>query len=260
MTGKAYLIGAGPGRADLITVRGLHFLRRAEVLLYDRLIPRELLDEVPNQAERIFVGKGADRHMMSQDEIVKVLVDRVQAGKQVVRLKGGDPFVFGRGGEEIMALAQAGLPYEIVPGVSSIISVPAYAGVPVTYRGLGTSFAVITGHEAPGKEKSETDWAALAHIPTLVVLMAVKRIALICEAIIEAGRASDTPAVAISWGTTDRQQVVQATLATLPEAIANQQLPTPAIVVIGPVAGLAETLAWFEPNGEAAGFVPFPAG
>ena len=132
------------------------------MLLYDRLIAQELLDEVPVAAERIFVGKGPDRHMMSQEEITHVLVDRVRAGKQVVRLKGGDPFVFGRGGEEIMALAEAGLPFEVVPGVSSAISVPTYAGVPVTYRGLGTSFAVVTGHEAPGKPESETDWAALS--------------------------------------------------------------------------------------------------
>lgn len=258
MVGKAYLIGAGPGRADLITVRGLHFLRRAEVLLYDRLIARELLAEVPETAERIFVGKGADRHILSQDEIVAILVDRVQAGKQVVRLKGGDPFVFGRGGEEIMALAQAGLPYEIIPGVSSITAVPAYAGVPVTHRGFGTSFAVVTGHEAPGKPESETDWAALSKVPTLVILMAVKHLASICAAIHQAGREPDTPAIAISWGTTDQQQSVQATLETLPGAIEDRQLPTPVVVVIGPVASLAETLAWFSPNGEASGFVPFP--
>lgn len=254
MAGKAYLVGGGPGRADLITVRGLKILRQAEVVLYDRLIAQELLQEVPPSAELIFVGKGPDRHIMSQEEINRLLVERVKAGQQVVRLKGGDPFVFGRGGEELLALAEAGLPFEVVPGVSSILAAPAYAGIPVTHRGLVTSFAVVTGHEDPTKPESITDWTALARIPTLIILMAVKHIADICAELIKAGRAAATPAAIISWATTDYQQVQRATLSTLPEVIETHQLPTPAVIVIGEVAALADQLAWFQADGTASGF------
>jgi uroporphyrin-III C-methyltransferase len=256
MAGKAYLVGAGPGRADLITVRGLNLLRQAEVVLHDRLIPQELLAEAPPGAELIFVGKGPDRHIMEQVEINRLLVERVQAGRQVVRLKGGDPFVFGRGGEEVLALAQAGLPFEVVPGVSSALAAPAYAGIPVTHRGIMTSFAVVTGHEDPTKPESMTDWAALAPIPTLIILMAVKHIADICEQLIQAGRPANTPAAAISWATTDYQRVVRTSLGDLPGDIKSHKLPTPAVIVIGEVAALSDQLAWFQPNGDAAGFAP----
>lgn len=254
MAGKAYLIGGGPGRADLITVRGLNLLRRAEVVLYDRLIAQELLQEVPSQAELIFVGKGPDRHTMSQEAINRTLVERVKAGKLVVRLKGGDPFVFGRGGEELLALAEAGLPFEVVPGVSSVLAAPAYAGIPVTHRGVVTSFAVVTGHEDPTKPESTTDWAVLARIPTLILLMAVKHISDICAELLRAGRAADTPAAVISWATTDYQQVWRANLDTLPQVIEAQQVATPAVIVIGEVATLADHLAWFQPQGDASGF------
>ena len=256
MGGKAYLVGGGPGRADLITVRGLNLLRQAEVVLYDRLIAQELLQEAPSNAKLIFVGKGPDRHMLPQEEINQLLVERVKAGKQVVRLKGGDPFVFGRGGEEVMALAEAGLCFEIVPGISSVLAAPAYAGIPVTHRGMVTSFAVVTGHEDPTKPESTTDWAALARIPTLILLMAVKHIADICVELIQAGRAAETPAAAISWATTDYQRVLRATLGNLPEAIKTQKLPTPVVIVIGEVAALADQLAWFQPDGDASGFAP----
>ncbi len=256
MAGKAYLVGGGPGRADLITVRGLNLLRQAEVVLYDRLIAQELLQEVPAKAELIFVGKGPDRHTMSQGQINQLLVERVKAGKQVVRLKGGDPFVFGRGGEEVLALAEAGLCFEIVPGVSSVLAAPAYAGIPVTHRGVVTSFAVVTGHEDPTKPESATDWVALSHVPTLILLMAVKHIADICTELIQAGRASATPAAVISWATTDYQRVLRTTLGKLAEDIKSHQLPTPAVIVIGEVAALADQLAWFQPTGEASGFAP----
>lgn len=255
MTGKAYLVGAGPGRADLITVRGLKLLRRAEVALYDHLIAQELLDEVPPSAELIFVGKEPSYHTLSQEEINRMLVERVREGKQVVRLKGGDPFVFGRGGEEALALARAGLPFEVVPGVSSAIAVPAYAGVPVTHRGMSTAFAVVTGHGAKGSSEDNVNWQALAGVPTLVILMGLKRIHSICAALVEAGRDPDTPAIAVSWGTTDYQQVVRGTLRTLPDAVAAYELPTPTAIVIGEVAALADDLAWFRPDGSAAGFV-----
>ena len=194
--------------------------------------------------------------MLPQEEINRLLVERVKAGKQVVRLKGGDPFVFGRGGEEVMALAEAGLCFEIVPGISSVLAAPAYAGIPVTHRGMVTSFAVVTGHEDPTKPESTTDWAALARIPTLILLMAVKHIADICTELIQAGRAAETPAAAISWATTDYQHVLRATLGNLPEAIKTQKLPTPVVIVIGEVAALADQLAWFQPDGDASGFAP----
>jgi uroporphyrin-III C-methyltransferase len=259
MAGKAYLVGAGPGRADLITVRGLRLLRQAEVVLYDRLIPQELLEEVRSGAELIFVGKGPNRHALPQSEIICLLLDHVRAGKQVVRLKGGDPFVFGRGGEEVLALAEAGLAYEIVPGVSSTFAAPAYAGIPVTHRGMVTSFAVATGHEDPTKPESITDWAALAQMPTLILMMAARRITKIRDNLLRAGRPADTPAVAISWATTDRQRILRSTLAELPDDIAAHDLDTPMVIVLGEVVNLGDRLAWFKPDGQAAGFVPHPA-
>jgi uroporphyrin-III C-methyltransferase len=253
--GKAYLVGAGPGRADLITVRGLNLLRRADVVIYDRLIARELLDEVRPGAECIFAGKESGRHTLSQSAINELLVARVRLGKQVVRLKGGDPFVFGRGGEEAQALADAGLPFEIVPGVSSAVAVPAYAGIPVTQRGVASAFAVVTGHELDGKSTPGADWDVLARMPTLVILMGVERIEQIAARLMAAGRAGSTPAAAISAGATDGQQVVSASLAELSAALAAAHLPAPAVVVVGEVAALHEQLAWFTPSGDAAGFV-----
>lgn len=255
MTGKAYLVGAGPGRPDLITVRGLHLLQWAEVVIYDHLIARELLEEAPSTAELIFAGKDPQHHTLSQEAITRLLVEKVQQGRQVVRLKGGDPFVFGRGGEEALALVRAGLPFEVVPGVTSAVAAPAYAGVPVTHRGLATAFAVVTGHEAAGHADQTTDWQALSHLHTLVIMMGLRHIQDICAALLDAGRAPDTPALAISWGTTDQQQTIRGTIATLPETVADCQLPTPSIIVIGEVATLADELAWFQPDGSAAGFV-----
>lgn len=252
-TGKAYLVGAGPGRADLITVRGLRLLQQADVILYDRLIATELLLEARPEAELIFVGKESGHHAASQTEINRLLVTHVLAGKQVVRLKGGDPFVFGRGGEEALALEALDLPFEIVPGVSSAIAVPAYAGIPVTHRGVATSFAVVTGHEC--NDSSKTDWDALARIPTLVVMMGVAQIPTIAAHLMAAGRAGDTPAAAISHGCTDQQQVVSATLETIAFAMEATGLEAPAVIVIGEVAALHEQLAWFWPA-EQVGAAP----
>jgi uroporphyrin-III C-methyltransferase len=257
--GKAYLIGAGPGRADLITVRGLTLLRRADVVIYDRLIARELLDEIRADAEEIFVGKESGHHTLPQAQINALIVERVQQGHQVVRLKGGDAFVFGRGGEEAQALHDAGLPFEVVPGISSALAVPAYAGIPVTHRGLSTAFAVVTGHECSDKAQSTTDWSALARIPTLVVLMGLSNAACIAQNLIDAGLTPTTPAAAISQGTTDAQQSVITTVAELADAIAAAALPSPAILVIGEVAALADELTWFTPNGQATGFLSLAA-
>ena len=189
MKGKAYLVGAGPGRADLISVRGLAFLRVADVVIYDRLIAQELLDEVRPQAERIFVGKqGFGPRTIQQEDINALLVERVKAGLQVVRLKGGDGFVFGRGGEECVALAAAGLPFEVVPGISAAVAAPAYAGIPVTHRGQANSFTVVAGFEDPTREGSNTAWSAVANVPTVVVLMGVRSAAKICDALVAHGR------------------------------------------------------------------------
>ncbi|MCC6167506.1 MAG: uroporphyrinogen-III C-methyltransferase [Caldilineaceae bacterium] len=252
--GKAYLVGAGPGRADLITVRGLQLLHRADVVIYDRLIAQELLDEIRPGAECIFAGKESGRHTLSQEAVNDLLIARVRLGKQVVRLKGGDPFIFGRGGEEAAALAAAGLPFEIVPGISSAIGVPAFAGIPVTQRGVANAFAVVTGHAQAGVSDS-ADWEALARIPTLVILMGLERIDAIVQHLLAAGRDAQTPTAVISWGTTDRQRVVAAALDELPGALAAAALPAPAVVVVGEVAALREQLAWFGNPGGAAGFV-----
>ncbi len=252
--GKAYLVGAGPGRADLITVRGLTLLRRADVVIYDRLVAHELLHEVRADAELVFVGKESGNHTLPQREINALLVTHVATGKQVVRLKGGDPFVFGRGGEEAEALAAAGLAYEIVPGVSSALAVPAYAGIPVTQRNVSTVFAVVTGHECVGKAAATTDWDALARIPTLVVLMGLAQIGEIAARLLAAGRDPATPAAAISAGTTQAQRSVHAPLRDLPAAVAQAGLPSPAVIVIGAVAARGPALAWFAPEGGDAGF------
>lgn len=257
--GKAFLVGAGPGNADLITVRGLRLLQRADVVVYDRLIAQELLDEARRDAELIFVGKAPNRHTLRQEEINQVLVDRVRQGKQVVRLKGGDPFVFGRGGEEALALVQAGLSFEVVPGISSALAAPAYAGIPVTQRGIATGFAVVTGHECAELSQDTDYWRGLAAMPTLVILMGVGQIATIVDRLQAAGRAAQTPAAAVSWATTAQQQIVSAPLHRLPQALAESDLPSPAVIVIGETATLHDQLAWFRPSGEEQGFVPMRA-
>lgn len=237
-----YLVGAGPGDPGLLTLRGAEVLRRADVVVHDRLSAEELLDLAPAEAERIDVGKRPGHARLSQEEISALLVERGSDGSAVVRLKGGDPTVFARGGEEALALAEAGVEFEIVPGVTSAIAVPAYAGIPVTQRFSSTSFTVVTGHEDPSiGEEGSVDWDAVARVGgTIVVLMGVGRIRRICERLIEAGRDPDTPAAAVIWGTRPEQRTVRATLATLPD----QDLEPPATIVIGTVAGL--DLSWFE--------------
>src|SRR5689334_10077276 len=198
--GIVYIVGGGPGDPGLITVKGLECLRRADVVLHDRLVAQELLNEVPTHAELIDVGKEPKRHRRSQEEINGLLVEKAREGKVVVRLKGGDPFVFGRGGEECQALAEAGIRYEVVPGVSSAIAVPAYAGIPVTQRGITTAFTVVAGHT--GGSESEIDWAAVSRIGTVVFLMGVEHLPEIVSHLIANGRSIDTPVALIQEGTT----------------------------------------------------------
>ena len=238
-----FLVGAGPGDPGLLTMRGAELLRSADVVVYDRLSVASLLDQAPETAQRISVGKTPGGPTVPQDEINALLVERGQAGERVVRLKGGDPFVFARGGEECLALAAAGVDYEVVPGVTSAIAAPAYAGVPVTLRHSSTSFTVVTGHEDPERLGAEgsVDWDAVARVGgTIVVLMGVGRIEAIAEALMAGGRPAETPAAAVRWGTRPEQETVRATLGTL----ADQDLAPPATIVIGDVA--AERLAWFE--------------
>ena len=256
MTGKAYLVGAGPGRADLISVRGLTLLRAADVVIYDRLIAQELLHEIHPQAERIFAGKQTQHHVMPQAEINALLISRVRAGHHVVRLKGGDAFVFGRGGEESLALAATGLPFEIVSGVSAAFAAPAFAGIPITHRGLSSGFAVVAGHEDPTTAEFVADWQVYAHVPTLVVMMGVRAVEKICAALIAHGRDPDSPAAAIGHATTAQQRVARSTVAGLPQAIAQADVQAPAVLVFGAVAALHDQLDWFTPDDAGAGFIP----
>lgn len=246
MTGKVILVGAGPGDPDLLTLKGAKSLQKADVVVYDRLVHPDLLELVQPWAEKIYVGKEPKRHRTSQDEINTILVTKARQGKTVVRLKGGDPFVFGRGGEECLVLAKAGIPFEVVPGISSALAVPAYAGIPVTQRQMAQSFTVVTGHTASGS--FGTDWDDLPTKGTLVILMGVRHLPQIAKKLIAAGRDPLTPAATIRWGTTDEQETVTATLETIAEKA--QLMQPPAITVVGEVVGLAEQLRWFVSQGD----------
>lgn len=250
--GIVYIVGGGPGDPGLITVKGLDCLRHADVVLYDRLIAAELLSAVPDHAELIDVGKEPKRHRRSQAEINALLIEQAREGKTVVRLKGGDPFVFGRGGEECLALAEAGIPYEVVPGVSSAIAVPAYAGIPVTQRGLTTAFVVVAGHT--GGDDSTIDWKAITSIGTIIFLMGVEHLPEIVEKLLQHGRDRDTPAALIQEGTTLNQVIVAASLADIVEKAAGIQ--PPAVLIVGEVVRLQEQLNWFARPVQAISFQP----
>jgi uroporphyrinogen III methyltransferase/synthase len=236
-----YLVGAGPGDPGLLTVRGKELLEATEVVVYDRLASPALLQLAPVDAEFVDVGKAPGRAAMTQEDINAVLVARGRDGKHVVRLKGGDPFVFGRGGEEAEACIAAGVAFEVVPGITSAISAPAYAGIPVTHRGVSTSVTIVTGHEDPAKGTIDTDWDALAKTGgTLVILMGAGRLGDITKALIAGGRAATTPVAAVRWGTRPEQHTIRATLAT----IADAGVEAPSAIVVGDVAAL--DFDWFE--------------
>lgn len=245
--GIVYIVGGGPGDPGLITVRGMECLRKADVVVHDRLVNNQLLAYAP-QAERIDVGKSPNHHPIPQSQINLILVEKASEGKIVVRLKGGDPFVFGRGGEESQALIEAGIAFEIVPGVTSAIAVPAYAGIPVTQRGMATSVAFVTGHCA-GSNPLELNWQALAQgIDTLVFLMGISSLPVIVASLIDAGRPSDTPVAVIEKGTLPEQKVVIGTLVDIIDRTAEIQPPS--IIIVGEVVSLHETLQWFKPEAE----------
>ena len=240
ISGRVYLVGAGPGDPGLITVRGLELLQRADVVIYDRLVHPSLVNEAPAQAIRIFAGKLSGFHTLPQEEITDFLIAYARRNRQVVRLKGGDPFVFGRGGEEAEALAEAGIPFEVVPGITSAVAAPAYAGIPLTHRRLSSSFAVITGHEAC-KAQSSVDWQRLTKaVDTLVVLMGLKNLPEIVSKLLAHGRSSETPVALIRWGTTEAQETITGTLTDILDKA--KALQPPVVVVIGEVVTLRNRL------------------
>ena len=234
--GSVALVGGGPGDPELITVRGRRLVASADVVVVDRLAPRALLDELPREVEVIDCGKSAHRHNLTQDEINAVLIDRARAGKRVVRLKGGDPFVFGRGGEEWLACLAAGVPVTVVPGVSSALAAPVVAGIPLTHRGLAADFTVVSGHLDPGRPPDAgLDWAVLAKASTLVLLMGIERLELIVKSLVSHGRDPDTPAAVIERATLDEQRIVRAPLSRLAEEATAQGVAPPAVIVVGDV-------------------------
>ncbi|NIM05230.1 MAG: uroporphyrinogen-III C-methyltransferase [Armatimonadetes bacterium] len=245
--GTVYLVGAGPGDPGLITWRGLEILRAADVIIYDRLVNPELLLEARSDARLIYVGKAASRHSLSQDEINQLLADEAKAGYSVCRLKGGDPFLFGRGGEEADHLVNQGIPFVVVPGVTSALAVPAYAGIPVTDRRGASSLAIVTGHEDIEKTESSVNWGALAQAAdTLVVLMGTKNLREITGELLSGGRKGTMPAAVIRWGTTGRQRMIVSDLAHIADEVERRRLTAPAILVVGDVVSMHQRLAWFE--------------
>ncbi len=247
MSGKVYLVGAGPGDPGLITVKGKACIENADVVIYDYLASPALLRHSNPKAEMIYVGKKGGEHTLSQEGINDLIVQKAKTGATVTRLKGGDPFIFGRGGEEAEVLIEAGIDFEIVPGVTSAIAAPAYAGIPLTHRRFTSTVAFITGHEDPGKENSNIEWASLARgIGTLVFLMGVKNLADIVDQLIRKGKPPETPVALVRWGTTSRQKTVSGTLANISERVREAKLKAPAIIIVGEVVRLREQMKWFE--------------
>ena len=247
MSGKVFLVGAGPGDPRLLTIGAMNCLKQADVVVYDHLADESILAYVPPEAERIYVGKQSNKHTMRQEDINVLLADKADEGKTVVRLKGGDPFVFGRGGEEALVLLARGIPFEVLPGVTSAISVPAYAGIPVTHRGVAVSFAVITGHEDPTKSESHVRWQHLATgVDTLIFLMGVANLPEITKNLMDNGRSADTPAAVIRWGTRTDQETYVTTLGDAAAMVQRDGIRPPAIFIVGEVIKLREQLRWFD--------------
>lgn len=245
--GRVYLVGAGPGDIGLLTVKGMKCLQRADAVVYDFHLNAQVLNYIKHDAEFIYAGKRGGHHTMTQDEINKVLVEKAKEGKVVCRLKGGDPFVFGRGGEEAEALAENNIDFEVVPGVSSAVAAPAYAGIPITHRGYSSSFAVIPGYEDMTKEESAIDWAKLATgAGTLIFLMAVKNMDVLVKKLMENGRSPDTPVAVIRWGTRPDQKTITGTLKDIADIVKEKDIKPPAVMVVGEVVKLRKRLMWYE--------------
>jgi len=244
--GKVYLTGAGPGDIELLTVKALRVIKEADVIIYDRLANPDILEHAKDGCEFVYVGKEDGRHIMPQDEINEVIYQNGLKHECVVRLKGGDPFVFGRGGEEALYLQERDVKFDIIPGITSAISAPAYAGIPVTHRGVAVSFRVVTGHESPNKKVSQIPWDNFKTDDTIIFLMGLHNLPKISKKLIEIGKSSDYPVAVISKGTTKDQTVVVGTLENIVEKAKN--IPTPALIVVGRVVELREQLKWFEGN------------
>lgn len=244
--GKVYLTGAGPGDIELLTLKALRVIKEADVIIYDRLANPDILDEAKNGCEFVYVGKEDGRHIVPQDDINEVIYQNALKYENVVRLKGGDPFVFGRGGEEAQYLYERGIKFEVIPGITSAISAPAYAGIPVTHRGVAVSFRVVTGHESPHKKESQIPWETFKTDDTIVFLMGLHNLPKISKKLIEIGKSKDCPCAVISKGTTKEQSVVVGTLENI--VAKTKDVPTPALIVVGKVVELREQLQWFEGN------------
>jgi uroporphyrin-III C-methyltransferase/precorrin-2 dehydrogenase/sirohydrochlorin ferrochelatase len=257
--GEVYLVGAGPGSADLLTLRALRLMQQADVVLHDHLVSAGVLELVHADAERVYVGKEDGNHALPQEEINALLVELARQGRRVLRLKGGDPFMFGRGGEEIEALAAHAIPFEVVPGVTSAAGASSYAGIPLTHRDYAQSCTFVTGHRRTAMQGNhdEPDWAALARPnQTVVVYMGVGTLATTARRLIEHGRAAETPAAIIERATAPDQRVITGTLATLPDLAKARAVKPPALLIIGEVVGLHERLAWFDPTGSSTAAMP----
>lgn len=247
MKGTVYLVGAGTGSAGLITVRGKRLLERADVVVYDRLISPRLLNYLSPHARTIYVGKVSRNHVQTQSEIMQTLISLAREGANVVRLKGGDPYVFGRGGEEAQALEMAGVSWEVVPGVTSAVAALAYGGIPITFRGVSSSFTVVTGHEMSDGIRDEVNWNALARTGgTLVIIMGVERWESIADRLIKEGLSLETPAAVVQWGATAQQQTIVGSLSDLSKRMVEAGLASPAVIVLGDVVQLHSLLAWHE--------------
>ena len=245
--GKVYLVGAGPGDPGLITVKGLACLKQADVVIYDRLVDESILREARPDAEKIYVGKASSHHTLAQEMINQLLVQKASEGKVVIRLKGGDPFVLGRGGEEAKALAENGIRFEVVPGVSSAVAVPAYAGIPVTHRGIASSVTIVTGHKASEKSEARIDWNKVSvTADTLVILMGLGNLAHVVDQLVKNDRSPSTPIAVITHGTTGRQRCVIGTLKDIMAKVKSENLQPPSVIVVGDVVHLRNVLRWFD--------------
>lgn len=252
-TGKVYLVGAGPGDPGLLTIKAAELLKVADCVVYDYLVNPAILSYAAPQSEKLYVGKSGGGHSWKQDDINQLLIAKAHEHRLVVRLKGGDPFVFGRGGEEALALVEAGIEWEVVPGVTAGSSVAAYAGIPVTHRGVSSSVAFVTGHETPGNAQTNLRWEHLANgVDTLVFFMGVANVGEIAEQLIQHGRAATTPVAVVRWGTYDEQEVCVSDLTNIAALVERQNIKAPALIVVGEVVRLRAQLNWFTASVAAA--------
>ena len=244
--GKAFLVGAGPGDPKLLTIKAFELLKEADVVIYDRLVSESILKLVPKTAEKIYVGKSSKKHELTQEKITELLIEKALEGKKVVRLKGGDPFLFGRGGEEAEALAEQGIAFEVVPGVTSAIAAAAYAGIPLTHRDYASSVAIVTGHRAENAARS-VNWADIAgSVDTIVILMGVGELEVTAKQLVDGGLNPNTPVALIEWGTLKQQRILTGKIGTIAEEAEKKNVKPPAVIVIGEVVNLGRKLSWFK--------------